>query len=192
MMRKLRAWLAVVSGLLGIFAAAELLADWLGTDRKLTLLAVMCGAAGLVSVAIALQQRKLRRQLMQLPEHERKALSLVSDEVKHAFPPAGIATVRNTILAGKVLVNGPIVPLMVGPLCIMQTWVTIEPPIPQFIALGGGFAAAWLWWSVAVCRWRLWAQSRGMSAAEVQHHGEAAGLLWPRGHFLERTEWRRK
>lgn len=179
-MGKLRGYLSVLGGFLTLIAIAEALARWLGTDVGLTLLGVMLCASGLLSVALALQKRKLWRQLLQMPAHERKALELVSEEARHAFPKVGIAKVRNTVLAGQVAVNGPILPLMLAPISIMQTWFTPEPPIPQFIALGAGFAAAWLWWSVAASYWRKWALARGMSSAEIQYHGEAANLLGPR------------
>lgn len=95
------------------------------------------------------------------------------------------------VLVGRVLVNGPVLPLMLGPLFAMQAFFTIEPPLPQFLALGGGFVLAWSWWSITVYRWRLWAKASGMSPNDIQSLGEAARLLWPRGHFFERTEWGR-
>ncbi|WP_028101582.1 hypothetical protein [Pseudoduganella violaceinigra] len=191
-MGRLRACLLVAAGLAVLWLVTEFLARWLGTHRKLTFLAVMLCTSGLLSVIIALQKRTLRSRLLQMPEQERKALARISDDVKFALPKAGVAQVRNTVIAGKILVNGPLLPLMLGPFLIMQTCFAIEPPLPQFLALGAGFTAAWLWWSVSVYHWRRWARSRGMSAAEVQYHGEGANLLWPRGHFFERTEWKHR
>lgn len=183
-MGRLRAILAIIAGFVTLGAVANLASRWLGADRELTLLAVMMGASALMSLALALQRRALRRRLRQLSAHQRQALELISDEAKFAMPRAGVTTVRNTVLVGKVMVNGPVLPLMLGPLMIMQTWFNLTPPVPQFIALGGGFIAAWLWWSVTVYHWRRWAQKRGMSPAEVQWHGQSANLLWPQGTLL--------
>lgn len=191
-MRRLRGYLSVIGGIAMLFAIAEALSTWLGTRLVETLLGVMVGASALLSLLLARQKSKLRRQLMQMPEIERRKLAAVSDEVKYALPKAGAGRVDMTVLAGKVLVNWPTVPLMVAPIVIMQAWFSPQPPLPQFLALGGGFALAWLWWSVGASLWRRWAKARGMSAAEIQHYGEAAWILAARGSFIERTEWRRK
>ena len=58
-----------------------------------------------------------------------------------------------------------------------------------FALLALGFLAGWLWWSYAVPRWRHWALRRGANPDELQRAGERAKLLWPRGHFLEKTEF---
>lgn len=170
---------------------AKWLAGLLGSDFKLTYLAVLAAASLLFSLALALQRLRLRRRLMQLPEAERHALAAASDHFRYALPTPGSRPVGLTVLVGVLLVNGPTLPLMLGPIFVMQTWFSVEPPIPQFLALGGGFAAAWLWWSISVSFWRRWAQAGGMSVGEVQYHGQRVNLLWPRGHFFERTEWGR-
>jgi len=50
-----------------------------------------------------------------------------------------------------------------------------------------GFACAWSWWSINVTLWRRWAARRGVDLGELQWRGENAGILWPKGHFLEST-----
>lgn len=177
--------------LLTLGIIARWLAGLFGSDFQLTYLALVVAVSLIFSLALAVQRRRLRRQLMQLPEADRQALAAVSEQVRYAMPTRGSRPVAVTTLAGVALVNGPVLPLMLGPLFAMQTWFTVEPPIPQFLALGSGFAAAWLWWSISVPVWRRWAQAGGMSAGEVQYHGERVNILWPRGHFFERTEWGR-
>jgi hypothetical protein len=51
-----------------------------------------------------------------------------------------------------------------------------------------GFALAWSWWSVTVTFWRAGAARRGVDPDEMQYRGQNASLLWPRGHFFEKTE----
>jgi len=51
------------------------------------------------------------------------------------------------------------------------------------------YVLGWLWWSYAAPRWRHWALRRGANPDELQKAGERAKLLWPRGHFLEKTEF---
>lgn len=36
--------------------------------------------------------------------------------------------------------------------------------------------------------WRAWAARRGVDPDELQYRGQNASLLWPRGHFFEKTE----
>ncbi|MBA2292920.1 MAG: hypothetical protein H0W15_10760 [Gemmatimonadales bacterium] len=47
-----------------------------------------------------------------------------------------------------------------------------------------------IWWSYAVPRWRHWALSRGANPVELQLLTQHKMLVWPRGHFFERTEFR--
>lgn len=162
MIRKLRAFLPLLGGILALSLAVEMLSNWLGAAQRATLLGVLLAVYALLHIWRMFQP--------DLRSERKKAYDRITR-------------------AGQLLVNGPVVPLMIGPLMVMQTCFTIEPPLPQFAALGAGFVLAWSWWSVAVYRWRIWAKTKGMSPAEVQRYGEAARLLWPRGHFFERTEW---
>ncbi|XLZ68143.1 hypothetical protein ABT364_16495 [Massilia sp. SR12] len=162
MIRKLRAFLPLLAAILAFSIAAEMLSGWLDASYRTSILGMMLAAYALLHVWLIFQPdlRSKRKQ-----------------------------DIDRIARVGQVLVNGPLVPLMLGPFLVMQTFFVVEPPLPQFAALGGGFVLAWSWWSVAVYRWRVWAKVSGMSPAEVQRYGEAARLLWPRGHFFERTEW---
>ncbi|WP_374581150.1 hypothetical protein [Pseudoduganella sp.] len=164
MIRKLRTFLPLLGGILALSIAAAMLSRWLDAPYRTTLLGMMLAAYALLHVW-RLFQPDLRS--------ERKK---TNDRVTRT---------------GQLLVNGPVAALLVGPVLVMQAFFAVEPPLPQFAALGAGFVLAWCWWSLAVHRWRIWARAKGMSAAEVQRYGEAARLLWPRGHFFERTEWER-
>jgi hypothetical protein len=55
-----------------------------------------------------------------------------------------------------------------------------------------GAVIAWPCWSFLVPRWRDWVEGKGLAPEDVQSLGASTGLLWPRGSFLERTEFRRK
>ena len=56
-----------------------------------------------------------------------------------------------------------------------------------------GFISGWLWWSYSVPRWRKWAlEQPGVSPDELQAAGEAAMLVWPKGSFFEKTEFKIK
>jgi len=57
--------------------------------------------------------------------------------------------------------------------------------LPAFL---GGFLAGWLVWSIQVPRWRLWAYQRVQDIEELKHYAVADRIIWPEGHFFEKTE----
>lgn len=178
--------------ILGLFAVLALVARWMAGamlwDFKFTYLTVLALASGLLSLILAWQRRRLQRQLQSSPEQVVQALGAKSDNIKYARPNQGARSAFLTVSGGVLGVSIPTLPILIGPIMVLQTSFSVEPPMPQFIALGFGFVLAWTWWSITVTRWRHWAQSGGMTAAEVQYHGERASILWPRGSFFEKTE----
>jgi len=50
------------------------------------------------------------------------------------------------------------------------------------------FTAAWLWWSVSLPKWRLWAYERVDDIPELKRRAVAAQLMWPDGSIFSRTE----
>ena len=52
------------------------------------------------------------------------------------------------------------------------------------------FVGCWLYWSYLIPRWRRWAAAKGLDPARLQQVGERRRLLWPRGSWLEKTEFR--
>jgi hypothetical protein len=105
-------------------------------------------------------------------------------------------TAEAAVRRGHYFVTLPVFAIMIG------LWVTLfalapKGPIPPGIgsvALMVGFiigppGIAWIWWSYAVPRWRHWALSRGVEPAALQELAEEQKLVWPKGHFLERTEF---
>ena len=91
------------------------------------------------------------------------------------------------IVVGTLVVNLPVFALLAGPAFIASSMGRDD--LTLWILLLS-FVAAWGWWSLSVPRWRLWAYERVESTSEVHRKALAAGLLWPRGSFLERTEFK--
>ncbi|MDE2148796.1 MAG: hypothetical protein KGJ55_02945 [Gammaproteobacteria bacterium] len=100
-----------------------------------------------------------------------------------------------TISAGKAV--------LVGILAVhVPIWALLAiPPIIAYlrsdsgcaiVALPAGFAAAWLWWSLSVPRWRLWAYRRVSSVGALKRAAFEARLTWPDGSFFEKTEIKSK
>ncbi len=174
---------------LGLGLAARWTADAMHWNFKLTLLGFMLAALAALSVFGWWQERKLARQLEQLPVEQREALEALSVAARVVSSGVSRKSAFVTVSVGVCLVSLPTLPLLLTPLLALQAWLSFEPPLPHFLALTVGFLMAWLWWSMMVTWWRNWAESRGMSPEEVQYRGQGASILWPSGHLCERTEW---
>ena len=101
-------------------------------------------------------------------------------------------SLSRVIWVGLLVVNGPVL-LLCGPLFLFGQLVgsvTISRSYNWLglLVFGVGFALAWLWWSVSVPKWRLWAYQRVEDVAELKARAVGVGLTWPDGHFIERTE----
>jgi hypothetical protein len=72
---------------------------------------------------------------------------------------------------------------------------TVAYAIAPLLVLVGtlvGIGLGWLWWSFAIARWRDWVESVGLRSDDVQDLAVQTWLVWPRGSWLERTEFRRR
>lgn len=182
-------WFFILSVVATCAVAAWFLAPLLEVSLKAALLVAMIGAYLLVSLSVLLFRYRLRKRVEAMPAEEREILSKLDLEIRYSIPAPGSASPRITTLVGAVAVNGPVIPLIVGPLALLQYGFNIHDPFPSALSLALGFVLAWAWWSVGVTVWRWWATARrGMPPDEVQWRGEEAFLLWPKNHFFEKTE----
>ncbi len=109
----------------------------------------------------------------------------------------GSVSVGKAIWRGLLVVNGPVFALLVGPLALFALLVENHWVARQYNWIGvalfpAGFVLAWLWWSFAVPRWRLWAYERVADIAALKRDAVAVGLTWPDGHVFGRTEIKSK
>jgi hypothetical protein len=96
------------------------------------------------------------------------------------------------VLWGTIVVNGAVLAFFVTPAIILNVLPEryLPPSEPQ-IAIPlvlGIFAGAWLTWSVLAPRWRLWAYRRVEDIDMLKALAVEQKLLWPEGHFFQRTE----
>ena len=63
----------------------------------------------------------------------------------------------------------------------------LGPLVAGFIL---GFVFSWLAWSSQITRWRVWAYRRVADIDALKSAAVSASLIWPEGHFFERTEFR--
>jgi len=111
-------------------------------------------------------------------------------------------SVGAAIWRGTWTVNGGVMATMIAPWLV--TGLAFKHAdffalyLPKEVATVGGLALtgfsmlsiplAWLWWSVAVPKWKLWAYSRVNDVDALKRRAIAAGLIWPDGHLFEKTE----
>ena len=95
---------------------------------------------------------------------------------------------KSAIWVGIFWVNAPVFLILLGPLLFQLTFFKGVAPAWSISLLMLGFMGAWMWWSVKVSLWRRWADRRGTDPHELQMEGESSSILWPKGHFFERTE----
>ena len=101
------------------------------------------------------------------------------------------AELRHAIRVGIIWVNAPVLPLMFAPVLLYKGFAPSGSNVVAAALFLIGFIVAWAWWSINVSRWRRWAAGRGLDAEALQFEGESSSLLWPKGHFFERTEFDR-
>jgi hypothetical protein len=181
--------LATLAGfaLLGIIARP--ISRYFGTDFDLTYLGCVLVAYAAGSAIIAVQWSRLGARLRNLPAAQQAALAKLSPALRYAMAPGqGSLSGRTATLVGAVLINGPLVPIIVGPIFVAQYVFDWQPSALGLSLLLLGFVLAWSWWSVGVTVWRRWAARRGVDPDELQWRGENANLLWSKGHRLEQTE----
>ena len=92
---------------------------------------------------------------------------------------------------GQLLINWPVRLLMLAGFGLAYFLFDRSLNLAGGVVAMSGFAAAWLWWSWFVPQWRCWAHSRGADPEELQELGVQASLIWPKGSFFGRTEFRR-
>lgn len=115
-------------------------------------------------------------------------------------PSTRLLTAKVAVRWGHLFVTLPVLGLMLGLWGLAEVLLRHGSHVARFplslqivVAVAvviGPPAIAWLWWSFAVPRWRHWALSRGADPDDLQALGQAQGLVWPKGSFLERTEFR--
>lgn len=107
-------------------------------------------------------------------------------------------SITSAVVVGTLWVNIPILPLMFAPLAVFlyigRRYVG-QPSTPFIVTamlalLLLGFVIAWCWWAYMVSRWRVWAWQRVDDPHGLRASAVRAGLIWPKGHLLEKAEFR--
>ncbi len=111
-------------------------------------------------------------------------------------------TIRQALRRGLFWVNGPVLLIMLipfAPLVAASKWAAylqghLSPETVSAVNMAClvfallGFPAAWLWWSVTIPKWKLWAYSRVDDLWALKIAAIRAGLIWPDGNIFAKTE----
>lgn len=102
-------------------------------------------------------------------------------------------SVGKVIWIGLLVVNGPVFLLMFGPPATFvylqdHGFITKSHDWIGMVLFLCGVAVAWLWWSLSIPKWRLWAYERVVDIAQLKRSAVNAGLTWPDGSIFSKTE----
>ena len=173
-----------------VFAAILIVARYIswqiGINFRVTYLLVMLATWVAMSIIVAVQRSRLAARFEQLAAPHRRALGNLYPELRYmTAKPQGDLSARAATWIGVVAINGPVIPIMVGPVFVAER--IFGSPIPFLPGAGSlllGFLLAWSWWSVTVTLWRRWATRRGIDPDELQCVVKVS-LCWCReGIFL--------
>ena len=96
--------------------------------------------------------------------------------------------ILRAIVVGWLVVNVPALTIMIT--FILLGLKVFQPLWWEFIIIG--FVAGWIWWAFSIPRWRRWAHEKGSDPDKLHRLALATGLVWPKGSFLEKTEFKIK
>ena len=111
-------------------------------------------------------------------------------------------SVKQALRRGFWTVNMPVLLIMVGVWIVAfgaldllqrfgnvlpQSVVDIASPMLVILAFSSPFIA-WIHWSIAIPKWKLWAYSRVDDLGALKRAAVRSQLIWPDGHLFEKTE----
>jgi hypothetical protein len=104
-------------------------------------------------------------------------------------------SVDDALARGKRTVTMPAILVLVVTLGLSM-FAAIALNIPDLTGwlIGGGFilsfVLSWLWWSINITKWRLWAFDNVRNVHELKKRASREQLIWKDGNFFEKTEIR--
>ena len=103
-------------------------------------------------------------------------------------------TPARAVAVGHLVITLPCCTLIVAATLAVLPYASpgAVPRMPLAVAIAFivlAFVVAWLWWSLAVPRWRAWAVRKGCDPATLECIARRTWLVWREGSWLARTEW---
>ena len=101
-------------------------------------------------------------------------------------------TVDEAISKGHRMVNYPVMVIMFGTIGL-TLYLGVQKLIPTWgfaVGFGLAFGLAWLWWSIMITKWRLWAFDNVRNVHELKKRAVQEKLIWSDNSIFEKTEIR--
>lgn len=96
------------------------------------------------------------------------------------------------IQKGQRIVNYPVIAISIGTFGLGIYFFNKEiiPGWGILISIVVAFLLSWLWWSIMITRWRLWAFDKVRNVHELKRKAIQELLIWKDNNFFEKTEIR--
>jgi len=98
------------------------------------------------------------------------------------------ALVKVTGPAFAIILCGLALTLFLDPSVLDASAIRRLGVIPLYLILTWPVWVAWMYWSVATPKWRVWALQNVDNWKTLEARAVAALLIWPRGWIFEKTE----
>ncbi len=126
------------------------------------------------------------------PKSKTAKEELTESKLSHFSPEVQAAVqkgYKDISLVSLFLLIGPIIVGLIFGVYVMKESDT--GTVVMCVSMPLGFILAGLWGAYAVPRWREWALKQpGVKPDELQKAAEVATLVWPKGHFFEKLEFK--
>jgi len=107
-----------------------------------------------------------------------------------------LMSIESAIARGQRMVNYPVLALLASPAFVIVVFgkklnALLGEALSAKVECGFFvfcFVSAWLWWSIAVPRWRLWAYERVSDIAALKAAAISSKLTWPDNSIFAQTE----
>jgi hypothetical protein len=101
-------------------------------------------------------------------------------------------SVDQAIRRAHVLINFPVFLIILGSIVASVFMVAYfgYSSWMYLLTIPSGVVLAWLYWSIAITRWRLWAFHHVRNVHELKQRAFREKIIWREGSFWEKTEFR--
>lgn len=99
-------------------------------------------------------------------------------------------TVDEAIAKGQRMINYPVFLIVLG-IPGASTYLVVQNILPVWVLPVGfilGLGLAWLYWSIMITKWRLWAFENVRNVHELKKRAIREKLIWPDNSFWRKTE----